>query len=84
MKNKNNKIQKRTLSGVVVSNKMDKTAVVQVDRYTSHPKYKKRYRISKKYFVDDPRNEVSIGDKITFIETRPLSKNKRWKIKKVN
>ena len=70
----------RIKKGLVTSNKMDKTLVVTVHRYKLHPKYKKRYRISKKFYVDNPNNEYSIGDQVTFYETRPLSKLKRWTV----
>lgn len=72
--------KRRTLQGIVVSDKMDKTIVVKVDRFKVHPKYRKRYKVSKKYKVDDPKNEFKIGDKVRFIESRPLSKEKKWRI----
>ncbi|MEA2064780.1 MAG: 30S ribosomal protein S17 [Patescibacteria group bacterium] len=75
---KDNKI-KRKFSGMVVSDKMDKTIVVKVDTIKSHPKYYKRYAISKKYKVHDEKSRFKIGDKISFIECRPLSKEKRWR-----
>ncbi len=68
----------RTFTGVVVSNKMDKTAVVKVDRIKIHPVYKKRFKVSKKYKIHDPKNECQIGDQVIFREVRPLSKDKRW------
>ncbi|MEK7167314.1 MAG: 30S ribosomal protein S17 [Patescibacteria group bacterium] len=74
------KIIKRIFHGVVVSDKMDKTIVVKVDRIKCHPKYKKRYKISKRYKVHDPENQYKTGDKISFIECRPLSKEKKWRI----
>ena len=81
MKEKN----KRKLEGVVVSDKMDKTAVVLVKRLKEHPKYKKRYWVSKRFKAHDEKNEYKIGDRVVIEETRPLSKEKRWKvIKKVN
>jgi len=73
------KIKKgRLFSGVVVSDKMDKTIIVSINRYKEHPKYKKRYKISKKYKVDDQKNEFKTGDKVTIQEVRPISKDKRW------
>ncbi len=69
---------KRTWTGVVVSDKMDKTVVVRVDRVTRHPVYKKRITISKKYKVHDEKNEKRIGDKVSFVESRPISKHKKW------
>lgn len=84
MKNKDintkKQIIKRRFNGIVVSDKMDKTIVVKVDRVKIHPKYKKRYTVSKKYKVHDEKNQFKQGDKVTFVECRPLSKDKRWKI----
>ncbi|MBI4653276.1 30S ribosomal protein S17 [Candidatus Kuenenbacteria bacterium] len=80
--NKDKKPLKRTFQGVVVSDKMDKTIVVRVDRIKCHPKYKKRYKASKRYKVHDSENKYKIGDKVTFIECRPLSKEKRWRVEK--
>ncbi|MDD5289877.1 MAG: 30S ribosomal protein S17 [Patescibacteria group bacterium] len=77
-KENNNKI-KRTFTGTVVSDKMDKTIVVKVENTKIHPRYLKRYTVSKKYKVHDEKNEHKVGDKVTFIECRPLSKDKRWK-----
>ncbi len=71
---------KKTLSGVVVSDKMDKTAVVLVTRFVMHPKYKKYVKISKKYKAHDAENKAKMGDKVTIEETRPLSKDKHFKI----
>jgi len=66
--------------GLVVSDKMDKTAVVSVERTTRHPLYGKIVRVTKKYKVHDPENACSIGDKVKIMETRPLSKDKRWRL----
>lgn len=74
-----NKIQ-RTFSGLVVSDKMDKTLVVMVRRTKINPRYHKRYIVSKKYKVHDEQNKFKIGDKVKFIESRPLSKDKRWRV----
>ena len=57
---------------------MDKTVIVTVHSYKSHPKYKKRYRVSKKYYAHAPEGKFEIGDKITIYESRPMSKLKRW------
>jgi len=74
----------RLLKGVVKSNKMDKTVVVSVNRYKEHPKYKKRYKVSKKYKAHDPKNEYQVNDQVIIQESRPMSKDKKWKvIKKV-
>lgn len=69
----------RRLTGVVVSRKMDKTAVVLVERTPTHRKYHKQYKVSTRYKVHDEKNECQIGDKILFQECRPLSKEKRWR-----
>ena len=74
------KVIKKKFNGVVVSDKMDKTIVVKVDRVRVHPKYKKRYTVSKKYKVHDEKNMLKEGDKVTFIECRPISKDKRWRV----
>ena len=70
----------RTIKGVVVSDKMDKTVVVSVDTYKSDPKYKKRYRITKKFHAHDENNSSKEGDVVTIGESRPLSKKKRWTV----
>lgn len=72
--------QRKTRIGWVVSNKMDKTAVVKVERTTRHPLYGKTIRVSKKYKIHDPENACGIGDKVKIMETRPLSKDKRWRL----
>lgn len=74
------KIIKRKFSGAVVGDKMDKTRVVSVDSVKVHPVYKKRYKVSKKYKVHDEKNLYKIGDKVLFIECRPLSKDKKWRM----
>jgi len=74
------KVTHRKFKGVVVSSKMDKTAVVQVGSFKLHPKYKKRYKVSKKYKVHDENNICKVGDKIEFIECKPMSKDKRWSV----
>ncbi len=66
--------------GKVVSDKMDKTIVVAVERSTRHPLYGKTIRKTKKYKVHDEGNECRIGDKVRIMETRPLSKEKRWRL----
>lgn len=79
LKKKEKKIIKRTFTGVVVSDKMAKTIVVRVDRTKIHPRYHKRYTISKNYKVHDEKNQYKIDDKVKFVECRPLSKDKRWR-----
>ncbi len=71
----------RSKTGTVITAK-DKTIVVQVDTYQEHAKYKKRYRISKKFHAHDEKNQAKVGDTITIYETRPLSKMKRWTTEK--
>ncbi|MBL7795402.1 MAG: 30S ribosomal protein S17 [Saprospiraceae bacterium] len=67
-------------TGVVVSNKMDKTIAVQVERRLMHPLYGKFVKRSKKFFAHDEENTCNIGDKVRIMETRPLSKMKRWRL----
>jgi len=74
------KANKKTMTGVVVSNKMDKTVVVKVERRFSHPVFKKVVKTTKKYKVHDEKNECLEGDFIRIQETRPLSKEKRWRL----
>ncbi len=66
--------------GVVVSDAMDKTVVVRVDRKMRHPLYKKTVLRSKKFAAHDERNEAHVGDVVRIMETRPLSKTKRWRV----
>ncbi|HXK36089.1 MAG TPA: 30S ribosomal protein S17 [Candidatus Paceibacterota bacterium] len=68
----------RTLTGIVVSDKMQKTVVVEVMRLKMHPKYKKQYKVSDKYKAHDADGTYHTGDKVVIAETRPLSKTKRW------
>ena len=70
--------QKNTKVGIVVSNKMDKSVVVKVDRYVLHPVYKKFVRKTKKFMAHDENNSCNIGDKVRIVESRPLSRRKRW------
>ncbi len=71
---------KRTLHGLVVSDKQDKTVVVRVERRFTHPVMKKTVRRSKKYYAHDEKNEFSVGDIVWIEERRPLSKLKRWEV----
>ena len=71
---------KRTLHGVVVSDKQDKTIIVKVERRYTHPMLKKTVRSSKKYYAHDEKNEFSVGDLVWIEERRPLSKLKRWEV----
>ncbi len=67
--------------GVVVSDRMDKTVVVMVERMVQHPKYKKRYRTRATYKAHDQQNRCRVGDRVRIIETRPLSRDKRWAVR---
>lgn len=69
--------------GIVVSDKMDKTIVVRVDTRVKHPLYGKIIRSSKKFKAHDENNEAHIGDKVLIVETRPLSKDKNWRLQEV-
>lgn len=71
---------KKTLQGIVVSDKMQKTVVVQVERMKEHPKYKRRYKIHKKYKAHDQNQEYHVGDKVVIEETAPISKDKKWRV----
>ena len=66
--------------GAVASNKMDKTIVVVIERRTKHPIYGKFVKKSTRFFAHDEKNECNIGDTVRIMETRPLSKNKRWRL----
>jgi small subunit ribosomal protein S17 len=69
--------------GVVVSAKMVKTVVVQVQRQVAHPLYGKRIRLHQRYKAHDEKNECREGDRVLLVESRPLSKNKRWRVSKI-
>ena len=71
---------RRVLTGNVISNKMDKTVVVKVTTRRQHPRYKKYVNYFKKYKAHDEQNACGVGDRVKLIETRPLSKEKRWRI----
>ena len=68
------------LKGIVVSDKMTKTVVVSVTRLKKHPKYKKYYKVTKRFKAHDEKGEYRVGDKVVIQETRPMSKDKRWKV----
>ena len=68
------------LKGVVVSDKMDKTVVVSVSRFIKHPLYGKFYKVSKKYKAHDEENKYKVGDKVEIAETKPISKDKHFKV----
>ncbi len=69
--------------GIVVGGKMDKTAIVQVERMTQHPVYKKYIKRYTTYKAHDEENACNVGDRVMIVETRPLSKTKRWNVKKI-
>ena len=71
---------RKTRIGVVVSNKMDKTITVAIERRVPHPIYKKYFKKTSKLMAHDEKKECGIGDKVRIMETRPLSKNKRWRL----
>ena len=75
-----NQANTKTMTGKVVSNKMNKTVVIKVERRFAHPVFKKVVKTTKKYKVHDEKNECSEGDIILIQETRPLSKEKRWRL----
>ena len=75
-----NLAKRKTMTGVVVSNKMDKTIVVRVERKFPHPVFKKVVKTTNKYKVHDEKNECLEGDFVCIKETRPLSKQKRWRL----
>lgn len=72
--------RRKVREGVVVSDRMQKTVVVQVERLVQHPLYKKYIRRRSKLYAHDEKNECRVGDKVRVIETRPLSKLKRWRV----
>ncbi len=76
-------VNKRSLIGTVVSDKMDKTIVVSVERQFSHPKYKKQVKRTARYKAHDGRNEAKVGDRVRIQECRPLSRDKRWLLKEI-
>lgn len=76
----NNRGMRRTLIGLVVSDAMDKTVVVRVERLVQDPRYKKYVRRYTKFMAHDESNDCSVGDRVRIIEHRPLSKRKRWKV----
>jgi small subunit ribosomal protein S17 len=71
---------RKELIGVVISNKMDKTVTVEVSSKMKHPKYQKIVERSKKYYAHDESDALNIGQKVRMMETRPLSKLKRWRV----
>lgn len=78
-----NKQVKRELIGIVVSDKADKTITVKVETYKKDPLYKKRIKYSKKYAAHDEENIAKVGDKVRLVQTRPLSKTKRYELAEI-
>jgi small subunit ribosomal protein S17 len=74
---------KKVREGLVVSDKMDKTVVVAVETRKVHPLYKKAIKVTKKYKAHDENNACKVGDKVKIVETRPLSGEKRWRVKEI-
>lgn len=71
---------KRKLKGTVVSDKMNKTRVIAIEKMKKHPKYQKYYKVTARFKAHDENNEYKIGDQVIIEETKPLSKDKRWRI----
>ncbi len=74
---------RKVFTGKIISDKMDKTRIVQVTRTIKHPFYGKVMKKTKKFAVNDSKNESHTGDSVSIVETRPLSKTKRWKLLKI-
>ncbi|KKQ02261.1 MAG: 30S ribosomal protein S17 [Parcubacteria group bacterium GW2011_GWA2_36_24] len=77
---KNTENKGKFLKGVVVSDKMQKTVIVSVSRFIKHPLYGKFYKVSKKYKAHDEENKYKVGDRVEIVETRPISKDKRFSV----
>ena len=75
--------RRKIREGLVVSNKMDKTVVVAIETKRVHPLYKKAIKVTKKYKAHDENNNCKVGDKVKIIETRPLSREKRWRVMEI-
>lgn len=83
--NNMNQGRPRILKGIIVSDKMTKTAVVEIKRLKKHPKYKKYFKVSKRFKAHNPENQFHTGDRVKIQETRPMSKEKHWLIiEKIN
>lgn len=74
---------KRTIKGVVVSNKMDKTIVVRTERLVKHSVFRKYFKSYQKYKAHDELNSCQVGDKVVIVESRPLSRDKRWQVREI-
>ncbi len=75
--------QRKRLIGTVMSDKMDKTIVVAVTTVKQHPRYKKTIRLTKKYKAHDEANECKAGDRVQIIESKPISRHKRWSVMEI-
>lgn len=76
-------VRRKTLTGIVVSDVADKTVIVKVERRIQHPVYKKMVRKSKRFMAHDQENSSGIGDTVKIIESRPISKNKKWRLAEI-
>jgi small subunit ribosomal protein S17 len=76
----NKKVNNKKLEGIVVSDKMQKSAVIEVQRTKRHPRYKKILKIKSRFKIHDENNEVKVGDWVLVEECRPMSKDKKWKL----
>ncbi len=74
---------RKTMLGTVVGDRMDKTVVVAVERLVQHPLYKKYIRRQKRYKAHDEKNDCHVGDRVLLVETRPVSREKRWRVKEI-
>jgi len=74
---------KKKMTGIVVKDKMDKTVVIEVEKFSKHPQYKKYIKTKKRYKAHDEENRCKAGDQVLITETRPLSKEKRWVVKEI-
>ncbi len=74
---------RKKMVGVVVKDKMDKTVVVESEKFSKHPKYHKYLRVKRRYKAHDEENKARVGDTVLIVETRPLSKEKRWVVKEI-
>ncbi|MFA6223945.1 MAG: 30S ribosomal protein S17 [Desulfomonilaceae bacterium] len=79
----NERNQRKVRTGVVISDKMDKTVVVEVSRTVLHPVYKKFVRRRKRFMAHDEENRCRIGDEVMIVETRPLSRHKNWRVQRI-
>jgi small subunit ribosomal protein S17 len=76
-------VNKKKMTGIVVKDKMDKTVVIEVEKFSKHPQYKKYIKTKKRYKAHDEENRCKTGDQVLITETRPLSKEKRWVVKEI-